>query len=70
MACDCIDDINTRIGESHNAILVTTLFGTPKAVIGTVKLDGKKRGKTPHMLATFCPFCGERYMAALKAEAA
>jgi len=51
-------------------MLVTTLFGEPKCVIHTMKVDDKKRGKPPSMLASFCPFCGERYGAAKTAEAA
>jgi hypothetical protein len=61
VTCDCIKQINEQIGAEHNAILVTTLFGTMKAVIDTEKLDSKKRGKPPVMLATYCPFCGTKY---------
>ncbi len=61
MACNCIADINADIGPKHNAILVTTLFGEPRAVIGTEKVDSRKRGKPPVMLASFCPFCGLKY---------
>lgn len=68
MACECISKINGEIGPSRNAVLVTTLFGEQKAVIGTVKLDSTKRGKPPVMLATFCPFCGGAYGATALAE--
>lgn len=61
MACTCIKDLNEKLAE-HNAVLVTTILGMPSvAVIGTVKLDSKKRGKPPVMLASFCPFCGAAY---------
>jgi hypothetical protein len=59
--CDCISEINAQMGEQHNAVLVTTLFGEQKAVINTEKRDSRKRGKTPVMIASFCPFCGEKY---------
>lgn len=62
MGCACISDVNNKLAE-HNAGLVTTLFAAPKrVVIGTNKVDSKKRGKPPYMLATFCPFCGEKYV--------
>lgn len=61
MACDCISDCNNKLAE-HNACLVTTLFAKPERVaMETVKIDAKKRGKPPYMVAMFCPFCGERY---------
>ncbi len=55
--CDCVAKFNERLKE-HNCALVTTLFGTPKPVIETYKLDSKRRGKAPAVLASFCPFCG------------
>lgn len=58
--CDCIAKMNERLRE-HNGVLVTTLFGTPKAVIGTEKLDSKKRQRPPVTIASFCPYCGEEY---------
>lgn len=60
--CDCISEFNAKLRE-HNAVMVTTLFGTQKAVINTEKLDSKKRGRPPVVIATFCPFCAEPYEA-------
>lgn len=60
--CDCIKTMNSRLAES-NGHLITTLFGTPRAVIGSVKVDSKKRGQPPAAIASFCPFCGEAYEA-------
>lgn len=61
--CDCIRDINRQIGDAHNAILVTTLFGEQKAVINTERLrtTAKRSPKPPVMIATHCPFCGSPY---------
>lgn len=59
--CDCISTVNEQLRE-QNAMLVFTLFGKPnRVVIATDKVDSKKRGRAPSMLASFCPFCGEAY---------
>ena len=60
--CTCVSDFNAKLAE-HNAALVTTMFGKPERVcIETYKVDPKKRGsRPPKALASFCPFCGEKY---------
>jgi len=59
--CDCIQKTNEMLRE-HNARLVSTMFRNPDVVIVTTeKIDSKKRGKPPIMLASNCPFCGENY---------
>ncbi len=60
MACACIQAMNARLAE-QNGRLVTTLFGTPRVVIGSEKIDSKKRGRPPAAIASFCPFCGTAY---------
>jgi len=60
--CDCIETMNSRLAES-NGLLITTLFGTPRAVIGSHKIDSKKRGQPPCAIASYCPFCGGAYEA-------
>lgn len=66
--CNCIKETNEMLAE-HNTVLVSTMFRKPDAVvIATDKLDSKKRGRAGIMVASFCPFCGERYER--KAEAA
>lgn len=61
MACDCISKCNNVLAP-HNSALVTTLLTNPERVaIDTNKVDSKKRGRPARMIATFCPFCGERY---------
>lgn len=63
MACNCIDSVNELL-KPHNSELVHTLGfgGTPcRTVIQTSKIASKQRGQAKAMLATFCPFCGERY---------
>jgi hypothetical protein len=58
--CDCVKEVDAMLRDK-NAVLVTTLFGDPKVVIQTVKLEPRKRGSLPYMLASYCPFCGEAY---------
>lgn len=62
--CDCISEMNTKMKahpEGENTILVTTLFGTPKATVATCKRRDKVRKKASIVLASYCPFCGEKY---------
>lgn len=66
--CDCIQQTNNMLKE-HNVRLVSTMFSKPEVVVvETAKIDTKKRGRPPVMLASFCPFCGEEYT--YKSEAA
>lgn len=59
--CDCIKTTNAMLRE-HNCHLVSTMFSKPEVVVvETVKIDSKKRGKPPLVLASYCPFCGEKY---------
>ena len=68
--CDC----RTRVDENlkaHNArIAAGFTFATEgkrasmdlaPPMILLEKIDRKKRGKPPTLLATYCPFCGENY---------
>ena len=61
--CGCIQRIDAELkAAGHNTMLNTTLFGTPKAVVATVQREtGRGKKKAHLMLASYCPFCGERY---------
>lgn len=60
--CDCIKTTNEALEEKHNSILVTNMFGKPeRCTIGTAVLRPKRGARPVIMLATFCPFCGEKY---------
>ena len=68
--CDCIKRIEDDLKkhpEGANTILVTTLFGEPKAVVATCKRQDSVRKKASLVLASYCPFCGEKYGSAAKA---
>ena len=59
--CGCISDVDNKLRE-YNSALVTTLFANPeRVVIQTGKVNEKRRGKPMAVVATYCPFCGERY---------
>lgn len=58
--CDCINKINKHL-EPQNAIITVNFFDEPQAFISLSKRDKEKRGKLPLLLASFCPFCGEKY---------
>lgn len=60
--CACVADMNARLKDEYNGILVTTLFGSPpKVSIEVEKRDPKIRQRPPRVIASFCPFCGESY---------
>lgn len=68
--CNCISEINGKLKE-YGAECLTNMFGPPEATIATY-VEKKIRGKkVPHVIASYCPFCGIKYerKADVKAEA-
>lgn len=60
--CDCIKKANTDLAERGiNTRIETPIIGSQKAMIRTVKADGKKREKPAILFASHCPICGEKY---------
>lgn len=60
--CDCISKIDGHLKEkAPNTMLVLNMLGPQRAVISTCKRDDKKREKPAYMMATYCPFCGDKY---------
>lgn len=64
--CDCKAAVNERLAFSNARIAFGLSFDENKMslsppMIVLEKIDQKKRGKPPILLATCCPFCGERY---------
>ena len=63
--CDCIAKMNEKL-QDHNckvtrAVQITDALGlVARTVVQTEKLDRTKRKKPPVVMATYCPFCGER----------
>lgn len=61
--CECVKEMNDMLAD-HNGGIVTTLFPAPDRACVEVYSLKTFRGskKPPKVLATFCPFCGERYV--------
>lgn len=69
--CDCREAIDRRLAISNARIAFGFMLDngrkmnlTPPMIV-LEKLDRKQRGKPPTLLATCCPFCGQRYSDAL-----
>jgi hypothetical protein len=62
--CNCIDQANAKLLEHNTKIepMFGMLPGRMHEVIGTrtVKVNKSKRGNAKTILATFCPFCGNK----------
>ncbi len=61
--CKCFAQLDALL-KPHGGELLRNLFGPPRAVISTNKLDvpkGKRRKSVPIVFASFCPFCGVKY---------
>jgi hypothetical protein len=63
MTCHCLTEIDELLAEHNGRLSLTISFGTGGAypTIMTEKIDKKKRGQTPVILPTYCPFCGLKY---------
>jgi len=69
--CDCREAVNERLAFSNARIAFGFTFSASDSGAGRMdlsppmitleKIDSKKRGHVPTLLATCCPFCGERY---------
>ncbi len=63
--CDCLELTNkTLADQGFNTFVDHTLpffGGVAQAVLHTSKIDENKRGKPMTMIASYCPFCGEKY---------
>lgn len=71
--CDCMKTMDDQLKAhqaSANTMLVFNLMGQTRAVVATCKRREKDRQKPVYVMASFCPFCGERYPASTKSELA
>jgi hypothetical protein len=61
--CDCIKKINAGLAASEfpNTLVEYPLFGPQVTFVVTCKRSDRAREKPKRMLATYCPFCGEKY---------
>lgn len=62
--CDCIDEINAE-RKPYGQTLNATMLSTRRALISLIRTDKytieNRTSKTKYYVATFCPFCGEKY---------
>jgi hypothetical protein len=60
--CDCISKIDEKLAEHNSRLQVAFTFRpmSTRVHISTEKLVPRKR-ESMGAVATFCPFCGERY---------
>jgi hypothetical protein len=59
--CDCISKVNNLLASRNTALVQDIISTTPHTFVATVKLKSGVRSKPVAMMATFCPFCGEKY---------
>jgi len=63
--CDCIKEIGEQLKSmNNNTKLQICMFwdGKPsRAMIATKKVESKLHGKPNNIVASYCPFCGEKY---------
>jgi len=61
--CSCIERIDEKLKERNTKLCLAISFSgeSTKVLIGTEKIDTKKRGKPANLLASYCPFCGKKY---------
>jgi len=62
--CNCIAEFDAKLKDHNGKIAQAILMRDDKLIarllVQTEKLDAKKRKPVPAVVATFCPFCGER----------
>lgn len=61
--CDCIQKFDEHLKEFNTKIEfpLWTGSGVLSPFIQTIKISDKKRGKPKSVMASHCPFCGEKY---------
>lgn len=71
--CDCINKIDGDL-KPNGQCLDATMFGERKMAMLLIRTDKwtpeTRRSKPRRILATYCPFCGEKYQAAQAEDAA
>lgn len=63
--CDCRTKMDAKLAEANGrldmAIAVTKDLGLAgRYVVATKKIDKTKRKPVPTVVASYCPFCGEK----------
>ncbi len=64
--CDCVERVNTAMADQGQNQQVACSYRTiggefrAFAIVETEKIEPRKK-RSPRLIATFCPFCGEKY---------
>ena len=67
--CDCVNEVNKKVGDKFNAQLdvgfpfdeeTLSFTGEPRTKVLLCGTD-RKKPKTKYVMATYCPFCGVKY---------
>lgn len=65
--CDCIDKANRQMRATGHTLAVANRQRpggrrvTRVVLLRAVSLDPLRRGRPPTVIATHCPFCGDKY---------
>ena len=64
--CNCITQVNEQLKEHNTRVVYTLPLFNPDAprrvFLQTEKLDSKSRKKPMGLQASYCPFCGAKYV--------
>lgn len=64
--CDCISTVDAMLAERNTRIMIPIMLGadqTARPMIVTDQIQsGRGKQKAVGMFATFCPFCGVKYV--------
>jgi hypothetical protein len=64
--CDCIEKLNEQLKERNTRIVMPISFSSKGLstllgpIIATEKADPTNRKKPVKLMASYCPFCGEK----------
>lgn len=65
--CECVSEMNERLKDHNGRVSIAILMPAAghnnlraRVLVQTEKLDRAKRKKLPSVIATYCPFCGEK----------
>jgi hypothetical protein len=65
--CKCVDEANKALKPRHTHV-VTTVFSGMVGIRTELNYDAPKRTRAVSLIATFCPFCGVRYVGTVETD--
>jgi len=67
--CECVKKLDEQLVEHNGRIAMALTMSKDmsrmgeRLLVATEKIDTKKRKPIPKLMATFCPFCGDKWPA-------